>query len=187
MNWTNTLERKAFTEHQGELAARTVSCVSQSLVVPSVQNVVDEALSADSPIEAVFAVWFGAARDHLLAQGMLRFALSLRPQFWVEAPDLWRYRLDFALVPLADELRDALFRDGQSLRIGVELDGHDYHEKTREQVIARNRRDRDLMSARWRVLHFSGSELHRNPMAAVVEALVLGAEALDDLKASTHA
>lgn len=61
-------------------------------------------------------------------------------------------------------------RTGMMLRILVELDGHDFHEKTKEQVTYRNQRDRDLQMEGWKVLHYSGSELHRNPVQAAQDA-----------------
>jgi hypothetical protein len=180
MDWTVTAEREQFTERQGELAARAVSEASQCLVVPSVREAVDAGLKTDSPIEAIFSVWFVAARDHLLSEGMSRFALNLQPQYWVESPGFWSYRLDFALIPADLNLARRLSEHRLALRLGVELDGHQFHESTRDQVIARNRRDRDLTGVGWRILHFSGAELHRNPMSVVVEVLVAGADALDE-------
>jgi len=102
---------------------------------------------------------------------------------WVDAEGR-RYRLDFVLEPMDGWLACALRDAGLALRVGVELDGHDYHERTREQVIARNQRDRDLSALRWKILHFSGAELHENPMRVVVEAMTAAADALDQAKAA---
>ena len=41
----------------------------------------------------------------------------------------------------------------------IECDGHDFHEKTKEQVARGKRRDRDLISMGYDVIHFSGSEI----------------------------
>src|SRR5688572_14812930 len=62
----------------------------------------------ESPIEAIFSAWFVSARDNLLAKGNTRFLLALQPQAWVMCPELRRYRLDFALVPLDGWLTTAL-------------------------------------------------------------------------------
>jgi len=48
-------------------------------------------------------------------------------------------------------------------------DGHAFHERTTEQVTDRNRRDRDLHAAGWRLLPFSGSEVVNDPARCVVE------------------
>jgi hypothetical protein len=142
------------------------------------------AQETDSPIEAIFAAWFTATRDRLLSEPHSRFQLALRPQTRVSCPSGHSYRLDFTLAPLDDWLAHALIDAYLELRVGVELDGHEFHERTPVQVTARNQRDRDLAALKWRVLHFSGSELHHNPIVAVVEVLEAGADALDQAKAA---
>lgn len=179
MNWSNPEARFDFV--QGE-TRRALSVVEDNRGAV-IDEIAGHAYNTDSPIEAQFAAWFESARAHHLALGQMRFALRLRPQAWLDTPN-GNYRLDFALEPLDDWLRSALVAEHLELRVGVELDGHDFHEKTREDVIHRNQRDRDLSALKWRVLHFSGSELHRNPMVAVVEVLAAGADALDQAKAA---
>lgn len=141
------------------------------------------ATQTDSPIEAIFSAWFNASRDHLLSEGCSRFALSIRPQARVDIEGRF-YFLDFAVEPQDPWLFEALSSAGIGIRLGIELDGHAFHERTKEQVVDRNRRDRDLLSAGWLILHFSGSELHANPILAVVEVLETGANALDQAKAA---
>lgn len=104
---------------------------------------------SESPIEAVFWIWWQAVAAANNEEAMA----ILAPQYHVSIPG-GTYRLD-AAVP--------------ETKIAIELDGHEFHERTKEQVAYRNRRDRDLQAAGWTVLHFSGSELLRNPIAAVRE------------------
>jgi hypothetical protein len=163
-------------------AKRAIKATGGGLVV--FETATEFARRTESPIEAIFAVWFIAAREHLLVQGNARFQLALRPQTWVACENGERYRLDFSLAPQDPWLAAALTRRFIALRVGVELDGHEFHERTKAQVAARDRRDRDLAALKWRVLHFSGSELRTNPMLAVVEVLEAGAAALDDAKAA---
>jgi hypothetical protein len=111
----------------------------------------------DSPLEAQFKTWFDIIRGFHLSLGSMRFAVALRPQVWIECASGPRYRLDFAVEPMEEWLHMSLLRAGHPLKLGVELDGHDFHEKTRAQVTCRNQRDRDLSTEGWRVLHFSGS------------------------------
>lgn len=178
MNWLNPQERAAFTQQTLALASRAVG-QRHALEAAKI-----DALHTESPIETIFAVWFDAARAHLLAEGFSRFALALQPQRWVTTDEERRYRLDFAIEPMDEWLARSLTQADMPLKLGVELDGHDYHERTLDQVTERNQRDRDLSALRWRILHFSGSELHRNPMIVVVEVLVAGADALDQAKAA---
>ncbi len=56
-------------------------------------------------------------------------------------------------------------------QIAVEIDGHDFHERTKGQVEDRNRRDRDLQAAGWKVFHFSGAEVYRSPEKCVREVM----------------
>lgn len=58
-------------------------------------------------------------------------------------------RLDFALIRGAK-------------RFAIETDGHDFHEKTKEQAASDKSRDRLLTAAGWTPIHFTGSEVYRN-------------------------
>ena len=45
----------------------------------------------------------------------------------------------------------------EEIKIVVEYDGHDFHEKTKDQVARDKSRVRDLEIAGWRILRFTGS------------------------------
>lgn len=62
------------------------------------------------------------------------------------------------------------FRIGK-LRAGlcIECDGHEFHERTKEQASRDKRRDREILSAGWPVLRFTGSEIFRDPVACVAQ------------------
>lgn len=78
-----------------------------------------------------------------------RPALIIAPQRPIGA-----YRADFALwfcsilVPV---------------RMVVECDGHDFHEKTKEQARRDKARDRYMLARGWPVMRFTGSEIHQDP------------------------
>ena len=67
------------------------------------------------------------------------------------------YRADFAF--LAD-----------GIRIAVELDGHDFHERSKEQAKRDKSRDRAFTRAGWSILRFTGSEVHADAESCVDEA-----------------
>lgn len=72
------------------------------------------------------------------------------------------YRADFGIVG----------RRGLELRaIAVELDGHEFHEKTKEQVARDKRRDRHFTRLGVAVVRFTGSEVHRDADNCVAEAM----------------
>lgn len=49
--------------------------------------------------------------------------------------------------------------------IVIECDGHDFHEKTKEQASRDKRRDREILTAGYPVLRFTGSEIYRDAIA----------------------
>jgi very-short-patch-repair endonuclease len=109
----------------------------------------------ESPIEEVFEIWWIALR----AVGSV-FAGQLDLQRQVTVPDLG-YRLDFVVRHVTQDPAFPL--------VAVELDGHDFHERTKVQVRDRDARDRRLQQAGWHVFHFSGSELMADPVRCVRE------------------
>lgn len=50
-----------------------------------------------------------------------------------------------------------------NFKLVIECDGHDFHEKTKEQVKYNNDRDYDLKNAGYDILHFSGSQIFNEP------------------------
>lgn len=110
------------------------------------------AKQVDSPLELAFAAWWYA-----LDSG----EFNLVPQAEVSiGGDL--FRLDFYITkPELGQTPDP--KEG----IVVELDGHEFHERTREQVDRRNYRDRKLGELGFSVLHFSGSEFNRDPEGVI--------------------
>ena len=58
-------------------------------------------------------------------------------------------------------------------RIIVELDGHDFHERTPEQAQSDKSRDRELQAMGWHVLRFTGREVLRDPENCLSEVMTL--------------
>lgn len=69
-------------------------------------------------------------------------------------------------------LRDVSQRENNMApSIGVEVDGHDFHEKTRAQVRRDKQRERAIVATGLRVLRFSGSELFRDACGCADEVV----------------
>jgi very-short-patch-repair endonuclease len=52
--------------------------------------------------------------------------------------------------------------DGENVtKIVIECDGHEFHEKTKEQVSKDKKRDRELQKMGYKVLRYSGSDLYK--------------------------
>lgn len=121
----------------------------------------------ESPLEAAFLIWWKVVGESQ------QYPFDIHPQVDIDLPGDVRFRADFELVPTqtTPHFIQQCTALGLSVpRFAIELDGHDFHERTKEQVEIRNRRDRLLQDANWRVIHFSGSEFHRDPFACIEAA-----------------
>jgi hypothetical protein len=121
----------------------------------------------ESPIEAIFFAWWAALEIFWTFDPMFQEGPNLRLYAQQEVEiDGQSFRLDFVVKPNGQyewmRVNEHLYP-----RIAIELDGHEFHEKTKEQVTYRNKRDRALQQAGWVVFHVSGSELWRDPKKAV--------------------
>lgn len=111
---------------------------------------------AESPIEQLLTI---ALVDDLkgfqalVDMGYIK-AWRVLPQEPIKTPH-GNYRVDFLVtITMPDE---------SVLRLVVECDGHDYHERTKEQAARDKSRDRALTEIGIRVLRFTGSEIWRDP------------------------
>jgi very-short-patch-repair endonuclease len=87
-----------------------------------------------------------------------------------------KYRIDF-------EITSVLFDPGSEARlidktIFVECDGHDFHERTKDQAKRDRSKDRAIQSAGIKILRFTGSEIWSNPLSCTNE--ILAAIGLDE-------
>lgn len=74
-------------------------------------------------------------------------------------------------VPVGDYFVDFTFtHPDSSHRYAIELDGHEWHEKTREQAARDRQRERVITAHGWTVVRFTGSEVTRAPLSCAREA-----------------
>lgn len=76
-----------------------------------------------------------------------------------------KYRVDFLITQVGLGPEDKLSP------VVVELDGHDFHDKDKHQRSYEKARDRELVKKGLRVLHFTGSDVVKDPFACAFEAL----------------
>ena len=108
----------------------------------------------ESPIEALFysALEFMKAHNNFVLQDQFRIEQQVV---------IGDYRADF-LFNIRDE-------QGRNRRVVVELDGHDFHERTKEQAARDKARDRFMLCEGVEVMRFAGTEVWANPFACVEE------------------
>jgi len=73
------------------------------------------------------------------------------------------YRLDFLLMHH--------IAGGRYWKAAIECDGHEFHEKTKEQASRDKARDRAITTENIAVFRFSGSEIHRDAFACAAEII----------------
>lgn len=82
-----------------------------------------------------------------------------------------KWRVDFLIgMNGAERVGKGVTKDGVGWLI-VECDGHDFHERTKEQAAKDRARDREFQSAWFGVFRFTGSELYRDPYGKAGETL----------------
>lgn len=111
---------------------------------------------AESPIEKIFNLAFD-----LVSCAETMDGYWLIPQETIVTDD-GKFRVDFLFS--TEEVSCPWREFQEDYFLVIECDGHDYHEKTKEQVAKRNDRDMALKKAGYDVLHLSGSQIYREPM-----------------------
>ena len=147
-------------------------------VESDIDYMIGEKEAGDTEIEKLFflALMFriqfgGTEYSHILrpsdAQHEARLLESVHsPQLTLlvrSQAQIDKYRVDFLIHAL--DVRNEPVTDRVWRRLVVECDGHQYHERTKEQAAKDRSRDRWLTAHDYDVFRFTGSELWRDPMA----------------------
>jgi very-short-patch-repair endonuclease len=110
--------------------------------------------ASESPIEALlYAGW-----ELMLPKLMLVPEAKVKLEQQVS---MGSYRADFLL-----RINDL---EGNTKKLVVEVDGHDFHEKTKQQAAHDKARDRWMTANGYQLMRFTGSEVWANPLACAKE------------------
>jgi len=107
-----------------------------------------------SPIEQVFLM------EWKLSNAESQHQLVLEPQSPIEVGD-GTFFIDFLVCSAGDHSEQG--------RVGIELDGHQFHEKTAKQATHDKKRERQIVASGIPVLRFTGSEILRDTQGCIVE------------------
>lgn len=118
-----------------------------------VKNCEGKEVATESPIEAMFIRSFYMRADAARAAAMEPLGIKVWPQRRLDS-----FRVDFLL-------------ERGARKLVVECDGHEFHERTKEQATKDKSRDRALVSRGYTVMRFTGSEIWANPFPPAQEAL----------------
>ena len=134
-------------------------------------------LYLESPIEQIFATGLITHGHNPVFSARFNETLSLLQsgnlpplETWQDSGFVWtsqfsfnQYRADFAFVFYSELI--------SYKKVIVECDGHEFHEKTKEQAAKDKKRDRYFQQNGWQILHFTGSEIYENPRKCIYELL----------------
>lgn len=118
-----------------------------------------------SPIEHIFRTAYELVLSEQDTPELC--AYSLEPQVRVQTPKK-TYIADFIVET---RLFPGVTVEREHASIIVECDGHNFHEKTKEQVAYGNERDLALMEAGYHVIHFSGSQIFNDPIKCATDVI----------------
>lgn len=108
--------------------------------------------SCESPLEKAFLIG-------LVAYDPPPYYLWARNELFFSQLKSGSYRLDFAVQDT---------RPG--IKVNIELDGHNYHEKTEEQAVSDRSRDRVLLQQGWKVVRFHRKEIEEDLESCIKQA-----------------
>lgn len=159
--WITQEWLEAAGDYMNSLAPDIPEALATSLFGPSFANlaqVLSMMAKTESPIEERFVAYLMA---EALKRNDPQIVWAVADQFEPEIEGK-RYRADFKVTARSE--------DGEP-SVLIECDGHDFHEKTKEQARRDKSRDRALQSAGYHVLHFTGSEIWRDPKRCAHEVI----------------
>jgi very-short-patch-repair endonuclease len=128
---------------------------------------------AESPIEALFLCAVSCITNTSVVHIDRRFPWQL-DSFATGIVKVWPsivFSTQLRLGKYRADLGFAALEDSGVKRVIVECDGHEFHERTKEQVAAAKARDRFMTSSGFYVMRFSGSEIFANPLGCAHEVI----------------
>lgn len=93
------------------------------------------------------------------------------------APNITWFKLEVQPTVLSfrpDFLVTCSLHGNEFAKLIVECDGFDFHDRTKESAQRDKSRDRDLTSAGYRVLRFTGSEIYKAPLQLAGDVMKVG-------------
>ena len=107
------------------------------------------------------------APDMTPIEQIVFFRLNQYEDGWKTTPQkqIGKYRVDFLVEGYYFE------KPSRFSQIIIECDGHDFHERTKEQAGRDKKRDRELQALGFKVYRFTGSEIWKTDGRCVLESL----------------
>jgi very-short-patch-repair endonuclease len=146
-----------FPARSGE---RLTSVLPEKAFAETVNRLTPAPALCESPVEQLLLdtfVEYGFSYSHTNKSFTHEYDkhISITPQFQVG-----KYRLDFLVA-----------NKKSKVNIDVEVDGFEYHERTKDQASRDKERDRYMQTGGYLVFRYTGSDVHRHPQKCAAEVL----------------
>jgi very-short-patch-repair endonuclease len=142
-----------------EALPETVRSLISFMVIDELNGIVGLAESCQSPIEQLLGIALNQKMDKILKIYTVNYFLL--PQETIKTNNN-TYRVDFLA---------RVHYEGKAHDFVIECDGHEFHQKTKEQVKKDKKRDRDLTMEGYTVIRFTGSEIVQSPFLCARETI----------------
>jgi very-short-patch-repair endonuclease len=129
------------------------------IIITKLNFILSDCEECQSPIEQLMFIALNEQLEKVLPYYTTDF--FIKPQDKIEV-NKSKYRVDFFIA--------TCYRDKYHGFV-IECDGHDFHEKTKEQAKKDKKRDRDLVQEGYTVIRFTGSEIYKNPTICAREVI----------------
>lgn len=142
------------------------ACVGQGAIAPAFMTLTGLLEDITSPIEQVmfgllismdikkrgfFMEWATPELETAITTGRTPYdCIEIIPQAKIGS-----YSVDFLIVFYTNK--------NKRWEVAIECDGHDFHEKTKQQAAKDKKRDREITAEGITILHFTGSEIWKDP------------------------
>jgi len=143
-------------------------------IISNLEEATNLGESIESPIEQLFFIEW---KFRQFCNSELEL-LYLEPQY--SDPSTKNFILDFYINIIEEVLtwkemfdlnKYDIITSTPYPKVGIEIDSHIWHEKSKEQAMKDKKRERILIANGWQLLRFAGSEVYKDPARCVDETL----------------
>lgn len=145
-------------DYYNELPLSVKKTIS-NIFINKLNLILGTAEESTTPIEQLLAIALSERAEFLLPRFTDDFFINQQETLNVGDN---KYRVDLFL---------AVNKNGEFSGFVIECDGHDFHEKTKEQARKDKKRDRDLIKNGYTVIRFTGAEIFENPFICAREVI----------------
>ena len=139
-----------------------------------------------TPIEIIFDIAFSIYSDFAISDDTddvfpcSHLGLLRQDPVYIDGK---KYIPDFLFDSSWTDCYDSPKADGEkNIKVVIECDGHDFHEKTKQQVARDNERELALKMNGYDVIRFSGSQIYNDPLGCAEKAFKYIANRIGECK-----